>query len=59
MTPSTCQRCGGPKPRGRGRRLCDGCLYAEHPTECAICGGDLPRASRPTKPRTICDRPVC
>lgn len=38
-----CERCGGEKPAGRGRRLCDGCEPEQWqepgPTPCVKCGG--------------------
>jgi hypothetical protein len=33
-----CSRCGGPKPPGRGRRLCDTCPPADSPKPCHCCG---------------------
>lgn len=35
-----CSRCGGPKPRGKGRRLCDTCLHP--PRRCEGCGAEVP-----------------
>jgi recombination endonuclease VII len=36
----SCAKCGGPKPKGRGRRVCDNCSYHcdEHATMTGSCG---------------------
>jgi transcriptional regulator with XRE-family HTH domain len=50
---STCKRCGGPKPPGRGRQVCDACAASPPPPpnpNCHRCGGPKP----PGRGRRLC-----
>lgn len=50
---NACQRCGNPKGRGEGRRLCDDCrpFAAAAKKPCIVCGGRKP----PGRGRLYCD----